>query len=134
MKDRTTGQVSAAVVPLTNKPILDRFVRDRIAQGAKVYTDEATMYADLPNHEAVRHSVGEFVRGQAHTNGMEPFWASLKRGYDGVYHQMSAKHLDRYVAEFEGRYNDRPADTIDQMRHMAEGMEGRRLRYQDLIA
>ena len=134
VEDRTTGQVSGAVVPLTNKPTLDRFVRNRIEPGAKVYTDEATMNADLPNHVAVRHSVGEFVRGQAHTNGMESFWASLKRGYDGVYHQMSAKHLDRYVAEFEGPHNDRPADTIDQMRHMAEGMEGRRLRYQDLIA
>ena len=134
VKDRTTGQVSAAVVPLTNKPTLDRFVRNRIQDGAKVYTDEATMYADLPNHEAVRHSVGEFVRGQAHTNGMESFWATLKRGFDGTYHQMSPKHLGRYVSEFEGRHNDRPADTIDQMRHMAEGMEGRRLRYQDLVA
>ena len=134
VKDRTTGQVSAAVVPLTNKPTLDRFVRNRIQDGAKVYTDEATMYADLPNHVAVRHSVGEYVRGQAHTNGMESFWATLKRGFDGTYHQMSPKHLDRYVAEFEGRHNDRPSDTIDQMRHMAEGMEGRRLRYQDLVA
>ena len=115
VKDRTTGQVSAAVVPLTNKPTLDRFVRNRIQDGAKVYTDEATMYADLPNHAAVRHSVGEYVRGMAHTNGMESFWASLKRGYDGTYHQMSAKHLDRYVKEFEGRHNSRPLDTAEQM-------------------
>ena len=50
-------------------------MRNRIKDGAKVYTDEATMYADLPNHTA-RHGVGEFVRGQAHTNGMESFWAT----------------------------------------------------------
>ena len=133
VKDRTTGQVSAAVVPLMNKPTLDRFVRNRIQDGAKVYTDEATMYADLPNHAAVRHSVGEYVRGMAHTNGMESFWASLKRGYDGVYHQMSAKHLDRYVKEFEGRHNSRPLDTAEQMGRMADAADGKRLQYQDLI-
>ena len=47
---------------------------------------------------------------------------------------MSVKHLGRYVAEFEGRHNDRSADTIDQMAHMVRGMEGKRLRYRDLIA
>ena len=50
----------------------------------------------------------------AHTNGMESHWAALKRGYDGVYHHMSAKHLPRYVTEFEGRHNRRPLDTADQ--------------------
>lgn len=70
----------------------------------------------------------------AHTNGVESFWASLKRGYNGVYHQMSAKHLDRYVAEFSGRHNDRPADTVDQIRRLVRGMDGKRLRYQDLTA
>ena len=99
-------------MPLTNKPTLDRFVRNRIKDGAKVYTDaKLRCTKDLPNHTAVRHGVGEFVRGQAHTNGMESFWATLKRGFDGTYHQMSAKHLDRYVAEFEGRHNARPQDT-----------------------
>ena len=70
----------------------------------------------------------------AHTNGMESFWATLKRGYHGVYHQMSPEHLHRYVAEFEGRHNDRPSDTVDQMRHLVKGMEGKRLRYQDLVS
>ena len=54
---------------------------ERTAQDAKVYTDEAAAYRGLPNHEAVRHSVGEYVRDQAHTNGLESFWAMLKRGY-----------------------------------------------------
>ena len=133
VKDRITGQVSAAVVPATNKPTLDPFVRRRIADGAMVYTDEATVYADLPNHAAVRHSVGEFVRDQAHTNGMESFWAGLKRGYEGVYHHMSTKHLGRYVAEFAGRHNDRPLDTAEIMGEMARGAVGKRLSYETLI-
>ena len=69
----------------------------------------------------------------AHTNGMESHWAMLKRGYIGIYHQMSPKHLHRYVTEFDGRHNARPLDTIDQMAVMAQGMDGKRLRYQDLI-
>ena len=87
----------------------------------------------MPNHQAVRHSVGEFVREQAHTNGMESFWAGLKRGYEGVYHHMSAKHLGRYVGEFEGRHNSRPLDTAEQMAAMARGAEGKRLTYDALI-
>ena len=86
------------------------------------------------DHETVCHSVGEYVRDQAHVNGMESFWSLLKRGYHGTYHHMSAKHLDRYVGEFAGRHNDRERDTIDQMSHIAQGMVGKRLRYNDLIA
>ena len=69
----------------------------------------------------------------AHTNGIESHWAMLKRGYVGVYHQMSAKHLPRYVAEFEGRHNSRPLDTQDQMGRMAAGAVGKRLTYSKLI-
>ena len=65
---------------------------------------------------------------------MESHWAALKRGYDGVYHHMSAKHLPRYVTEFEGRHNRRPLDTADQIAVMAKGAEGKSLRYADLIA
>ena len=57
----------------------------------------------------------------------------LKRGYVGTYHKLSVKHLDRYVNEFAGRHNQRPLDTIDQMSAMARGMDGKRLRYEDLI-
>ena len=69
----------------------------------------------------------------AHTNGMESHWAALKRGYDGVYHHMSGKHLHRYVTEFEGRHNRRPLDTAEQMAIMAKGTDGKQLRYQDLV-
>ena len=134
VKDRKTGQVSTAVVPATNKAALQGFVGERVAVGAQVYTDEHAAYRGLPYpHEAVRHSVGEYVRGMAHTNGMESHWAMLKRGYIGVYHQMSVKHLPRYVAEFEGRHNARPLDTADQMAAMARGADGKRMTYEGLV-
>lgn len=83
--------------------------------------------ADL--EEAVQHSVAQYVNGQAHVNGVESFWASLKRGYHGTHHWMSAKHLDRYVAEFCGRHNRRPLDTEDMMAASVRGMVGRQLTY-----
>ena len=79
------------------------------------------------------HSVAEYVRGQAHTNGIESFWAVLKRGYQGTFHHMSVKHLPRYVTEFAGRHNIRSLDTIEQMRDVVAGMIGKRLMYRDLI-
>ena len=82
----------------------------------------------------VKHSVGEYVDGMAHTNGIESFWALMKRGYHGTYHRMSAKHLDRYVKEFAGRHNLRDEDTTVQMSEVARGMGGKRLRCSDLIA
>ena len=134
-KDRATNRVSAAKVPTTSKAALQGFVAERVVSGAQVYTDEHAAYDDLPYpHEAVRHSAGRYVHGMAHTNGIESFWSMLKRGYVGTYHQFSVKHLDRYVSEFEGRHNNRPADTADQMTEMARGMDGKRLRYEDLIA
>ena len=133
-RDRATGQVSATVVESTDRPTLQRFVLSRVAQGADIFTDDAAAYRGLPNHQSLRHSVGEYVREQAHTNGIESFWAMLKRGYYGTYHRISPKHLWRYVAEFEGRHNIRDRDTLDQMAVISRAMVGRRLRYADLIA
>lgn len=72
--------------------------------------------------------------GQAHTNGIESFWAMLKRGYHGTFHHFSAKHVQRYVNEFAGRHNIRDRDTLDQMAIVSRGMVGKRLRYADLTA
>ena len=134
VKDRATNRVSAAVVPATDARTLKRFVADRTDWLATVYTDDHPSYAGLPRHATVKHSVGEYVSGQAHTNGIESFWSMFKRGYHGTYHRMSPKHMERYVREFTGRHNARPLDTIDQLRAMARGMVGKRLKYQDLIA
>lgn len=134
MKDRKTNQVQATVIERTNQATLQGFVTERIEAGTKVYTDEHGGYIRLSNHESVKHSVSQYVNGMAHTNGIESFWALLKRGYYGVYHKMSVKHLSRYVREFSGRYNQRPFDTIDQMAMVARGLAGKRLSYADLIA
>ena len=132
-KDRRTGKVSAAVVPATDSATLSGFVKDRIVEGATLYTDDHAGYRGIPNREAVRHSAKEYVRGDIHTNGIESHWATLKRGVVGTYHQVSVKHLDRYVTEFEGRHNNRERDTIDQIGILVRGMDAKRLSYADLI-
>ena len=135
VKDRATNRVGADVVESTDAPTLQAFVRERTKRDAVVYTDEARAYIGLPRaHEAISHSAGEYVRGRVHTNGIESFWATLKRGYVGVYHWMSVKHLSRYVNEFAGRHNTRPLDTESQMIATVRGMIGKRLRFADLIA
>lgn len=134
MKDRATNQVSAKVVQDTKHKTLRGFVTDRIEPGTQVYTDDSGAYAPLPNHESAKHSVGEYVRGMAHTNGVESFWAMLKRAHSGTYHKMSPKHLQRYVTEFSGRHNVRKRDTLEQMGMVVRGMDLKRLMYRDLIA
>ena len=134
-KDRKTNAVSAKVVQNTDTETLQGFVADHAEKGATVYTDEAAAYKGMPfDHEAVNHSISEYVNGMAHTQGIESFWSLLKRGYHGTFHQISPKHMQRYVDEFAGRHNDRPADIIDQMEAIARGMIGKRLRYKELTA
>ena len=134
VKDRVTGQVVAAVVTDTSRATLQGFVQSRTAPDAMVYTDEAMAYRGLPNHETVGHRVGEWVNGQAHTNGLESFWSMLKRGYHGTYHHMSPKHLQRYVDEFATRQGLRELDTARLMGEVAARMVGERLTYADLTA
>ena len=135
MRDRETGKVASTVVASTDAPTLQGFVCKHTEAGTTVYTDEARAYQGIDRpHAAVKHGAREYVDGQAHTNGIESFWAMLKRGYYGTFHHFSAKHTQRYVVEFSGRHNDRPADTVAQMGRMVKGADGKRLRYQDLIA
>ena len=134
VKDRDTNKVTAKVVESTDAPTLQGFVRENVREGATVYSDEHGAYRGLPNHETVKHGVGQYVDGMAHINGLESFWSVLKRGYHGTYHYMSPKHLQRYVNEFAGRHGVREMDTIKQMGDVAAGMVGRRLMYKDLVA
>ena len=133
-KDRKTNKVKAKVAENTDAKTLQKFVADTAAKGATVYSDDASAYKGMPfDHTSVRHSVGEFVDGMAHTNGIESFWSMLKRAHKGVYHKMSAKHLQRYVDEFAGRHGVRERDTLDQMQSVVAGMVGKRLSYRELI-
>ena len=135
MKDRKSNRVKAEVIKRTDRRTLQLFVLRNTSAFSTVYTDEARAYKGMPRqHISVQHSVGEYVRRQAYTNGLESFWATMKRGYHGVYHHMTPKHLHRYLAEFQGRHNNRPLDTEEQMRAIVEGAIGKLLRYKDLIA
>ena len=136
VKDRESGEVRVEVVENTDGDTLKGFVRENVEAGAKVYTDEAKAYKGMPefDHEAVNHSVGEYVRDMAHTNGMESFWSMLKRAHAGTFHKISPKHLDRYVHEFAGKHNVRESDTLAQMRDTVARLVGRNLLYRDLIA
>ena len=132
LKNRDTGEVRVSVVSNTDRETLQGFVRQHVKADIKKYTDEAIAYKGLLNHEAVQHSIGKWVDGLAHTNGMESFWAMLKRAYHGTYHRMSVQHLHRYIQEFAGRHNIRDKDTLDQMRDLVAGMVGKRLMYKEL--
>ena len=135
IKDRATNEVRAEVVDHTDGDTLKDFVREHVDPGATIYTDEARAYKGMPefDHEAVNHSVAEYVRGQAHTNGIESFWSMLKRAHKGTFHKISPKHLQRYVSEFAGKHNIRDSDTIVQMRGTVARLVGRNLLYRDLI-
>ena len=135
MKDRATNQVRAEVITETDGETLQDFVEENTEEDATVYTDEAAAYKGVEReHEAVRHSVSQYVRGQAHTNGIESFWAMLKRAHAGTFHKISPKHLDRYVREFAGKHNHRDSGTLIQMRDTVARLVGRNLLYRDLIA
>ena len=137
VRDRATGQVSARAVEITDAVTLREFVREHTKPGAQVYSDGHKAYRGLDGeyrHKAVQHAVGTYVIGDAHTNAIESFWSMFKRGYVGTYHRMSPKHLDRYAKEFAGRHNQRSRDTIEQMRRIARGLVGKRLRYDELTA
>ena len=134
VKDRETNQVRTEVVKGTDTATLKDFVLRHTKPSAVVYTDQAAAYRNLPRtHEFVNHGTKEYVRGVAHTNGIESPWALFKRGLDGIYHHVSVKHLQRYNVEFQGRHNWRPLDTVDQIARMAQGIGTKRLTYAALI-
>ncbi len=135
VKDRETNKVRARAVKRTDAETLQGYIAKQTNPEAKVYTDEATVYSNLPfDHETVKHSVKEYVNGQAHTNGIESFWAMLKRAHKGTFHKLSPKHLDRYIQEFAAKHNIRDEGTLEQMRSTVAGMVGRNLLYRDLTA
>ena len=135
IKDRETKNVRARVVANTDKATLQGFVVKHTAPGATVYADEASAYQGLPfKHESVKHSVSEYVRDQASTNGVESFWSMLKRAHTDTFHKMSPKHLNRYIQEFTGKHNIRDSGTLAQMRDTVARLIGRSLFYRGLVA
>lgn len=78
--------------------------------------------------------MGEFVREQVHIDGMESFWSMMKCAHKGTYHKMSPKRLEPYVKKFARRHNFPWEDTLGEMRLVARGLLGKRVRHDELIA
>ncbi len=136
VKNCKTGAIRAQVVPSTDGLTLKQFVYDHTKTGSTGYTDESRSYSGLVDlhHETVTHSVGEWISGMAHTNGLRGFWSRFKHAYHGTYYQLSRKHLNRYIQEFAGKYNIRKLNTMAQMPYVVACMVGIWLRSKDLIA
>ena len=111
------------------------FVNWNLALGSTLYTDDHPSYHGLIDfkHLSVKHTVGEYVRSHVHTNEIDSFWALLTRGYIGIFHHFTWKHLHRYIAEFEMRCNwiaDAGAARLDSLFGFSSGI---RLNYSELI-
>jgi transposase-like protein len=138
--DRDARQVRAKVVPNVSRETLQEAILSNIEGQSTIYTDAAKQYHNLPAldyiHETVNH-VEEYVRGEIHTNGLENFWALLKRGLKGTYVAVEPFHLDRYVTEQVFRYNnrstlERPMNDGDRFGLAVSQIVGKRLTYAEL--
>lgn len=109
--DRETGRARSTVVENLNQCTLGQIMRKNISQEACLMTDEAGHYPrqglEYADHQVVNHSAEEYVRGEAHTNTAEGYFSIFKRGMKGIYQHCREKHLHRYMAEFDFRYNHR---------------------------
>jgi len=116
-----------------------REVKKHIEPGSRLLTNEFSPYrkgareAGL-SHEAVKHSGGEYVRGDVHCNSVEGYWSQLKRQIFGIHHWVSRKHLNRYVGESAWRYNRRAITEVFRFNELLALTSGSRLTYPELIA
>ena len=131
------GKVKTQIIPGTSTAVIQGAIKASVEPGSTLCSDEHSAYKGMPEftHKVVTHSAKQFVDGMAHTNGIESVWALLKRGFYGVYHSFSAKHLQRYLDEVtarlhEGNVKIHTMDRIDALLGKASGV---RLTYQGLI-
>lgn len=118
----------ALLLAVVNSPTLNPILQARTRAGSMLMTDEATYYRSIGRefkyHFTVQHGVGEHVRGGAHTNTIEGYFSIFKRGVTGVYQHCSSRHLKRYLAEFDFRYNQRVALGIADMERTDRALFG----------
>jgi transposase-like protein len=118
----------------TNRATLMPIIHQSVSKNARLMTDDHTAYRNLSSiyeHEIVKHSTGEYVVGACHTNTIEGFWSLLKRGIIGIYHNVSEKHLDAYVDEFEYRYNTKNITCVERFDKMLS-LSNSRISYKTL--
>lgn len=137
--DRNSGFARSMVVDTLRVSELLPILEENIAYEAHVMTDEAGQYQRLgdsfADHDFVRHSQSEYGRGIVHTNTIEGYFSIFKRGMKGVYQHCAKKHLHRYLAEFDFRYNHREANGMDDAARadqMLRGVVGKRLTYETI--
>ncbi len=131
------GKVRSMHLPSVSATNLRPILKAQIdAEKTRLMTDGEGQYRLVApmfkSHEVVNHGIGEYVRGDAHTNTIEGYFSLLKRGITGVYHHVSAQHLKRYVGEFDFRYNNRVALGVDDFSRTITalvGIKGKRLIY-----
>ena len=137
-RDRATNRVDAEVVERIDTTTLTDIVSGRAEHGATVFTDKWKAYKPLEKtgyeHSKVKHSVGRYVDGMAHTNESESFCSMMKRGCQGTYLQVPPEGLHRHVAEFRGRYNQWPIDMLHQMGQTVRSDTHEQTTYGGLIA
>jgi transposase-like protein len=132
--DRTTGKARSFKVDAVDGKTIIPIVRKNIAKEAVVMTDDAAHYKHLAKgfagHEIVQHSKGQYGYGVIHTNTVEGFFSIFKRGMKGIYQHCSERHLHRYLAEFDFRYNERRVTDGERAETALRGIKGKRLTYQ----
>ncbi len=109
-------------------------MKDNVEKGANLFTDEWRSYRGLDEHyihEVINHSI-EYVQGNVHTNGIENFWALLKRTLKGTYVSVEPFHLSRYLDEQTFRFNERKGKDKDRFLKAVGSISGKRLTYQEL--
>jgi transposase len=110
------GDVMTHIVPNTRRTTLEAVIDEHVAEGSTISTDELLSYAKLVSrgfaHGTVNHAAGEYVRGSVHVNSLEGFWSQLKRSIKGTHVHVSKQHMQKYLCEFEFRYNMRKDPNI----------------------
>ena len=134
IRDRHAGIVRAMPVPEATAARLMQSVEFNADPEAEKFTDENRAYADLKNRQTVNHGDGEYARGGVHVNGMESFWALVRRGYNGAFHRIEPKHPHRCISEFAGRLSDRAAGAVERTGNIVRNLVGKRLTYRQLAA
>lgn len=128
------GSVYTEMVERADRSTLNSIINKHVDPSTTIITDGYPAYNQLKqryNHEIVQHQLGEYVRGSFHTNGIEGFFAQLKRGIYGIYHHVSPTYLHRYCSEFAFRYNTRKQDESERFRTALE-QNLRKVLYKDV--